>query len=99
MDVSPYRYIIYIFIVRPNWGIHYQSSIRVFLKLRNNWDTDSETKEVLKTRSKISKPIFITLSCVECLLIVSLIRCQKSHCYSTVKKIERGLANFSQSFS
>ena len=62
---------------------------RVFLKLRNNFDANRQTKlslnpisisvlEVLKTRSRISKLTFITLTCgsVKCLLMVSLIRCQ-----------------------
>ena len=70
MDVSPYRHIIYICIVRPNWGIHHaawkcvsQTEKQLKHKLRLN-PVSIRILKVLTTRSNISKPIFITLRCV-----------------------------------
>ena len=88
-----YIYKIHACIVRPNWAIH--AAYRVFLKLRNKLSLNPVSiriLEVLKTRSRISKPTFIALM----LLMVSLIRCQqKSHrCFS--KRNQKSLANFSQ---
>ena len=102
----PCRYLyIGICIVRPNYGIHQHgkcfSSWELIvtqtekqIESQSSFNKDSRGP---KTRSRIFKATFITLTCVKCLLMVFLIRCQqKSHCcYS--KRNQKGLANFSQS--
>ena len=54
-----YRYVIYICVVRPNWDIYENVSQSVSMKML----------KVLKTRGRVSKPIFITSGCVECLMV------------------------------
>lgn len=80
-----YRYIIYICVVRPNWNIYENVSQSVSMKML----------KVLKTRGRVSKPIFITSGCVE----FSWCPSGKSLLYFKVTQINRGLTNFSQPFS